>query len=217
MTDHITNAAQTVRKGSMAAQWTYDPEAHAYYFAPMQAAAPPYPTQRHVDAILDIAADGTLAGVELIDNMPPPPASLYAAQPPAAPVETGEWEEVTDGTTLPGDRFSYIPNPETGVGQITSHKRRVQPSSAGTAQVAAEEKELFAAVTKHDLAGAISHLRNFFSVPQLHHRQQYADLLEAQAKLIAHLVNRTEPQVSAGTAEPVAWRYRNRNSKHWII
>jgi hypothetical protein len=34
-----------------------------------------------------------------------------------------EWVEVTDGTTLAGDRFSYIPNPETGVGQITSHKR----------------------------------------------------------------------------------------------
>lgn len=34
-----------------------------------------------------------------------------------------EWVEVTDGTTMPGDRFSYVANAETGVGQITSHKR----------------------------------------------------------------------------------------------
>ncbi len=31
----------------------------------------PYLTQRHVKAIVDIASDGTLAGVELIDSMPP--------------------------------------------------------------------------------------------------------------------------------------------------
>ena len=38
-----------------------------------EARKPPYRIQRHVEAILDIADDGTLAGVELIDNMPPPP------------------------------------------------------------------------------------------------------------------------------------------------
>jgi hypothetical protein len=75
-----SNAKESrLRGGSMAAQWTYDPEAEAYYFAPMQAALPPYLTQRHVDAIIDIASDGTLAGVELIDNMPPPPTALYDA------------------------------------------------------------------------------------------------------------------------------------------
>lgn len=60
-------------------------------------------------------------------------AELEASRPPAAPVETEEWKEVTDGTTKPGDRFSYVPNSETGVGQITSHKRRVRRSSAGNA------------------------------------------------------------------------------------
>src|SRR5690554_5626636 len=45
-----------------------------YYFAITDRAPGPYKTQRHVEAILDIASDGTLAGVELIDNMPPPPA-----------------------------------------------------------------------------------------------------------------------------------------------
>lgn len=58
--------------------WTHDDEAakqvgHLYYFAPANRCAPPYKTQRHVTAIIDIAEDGTLAGVELIDNMPPPP------------------------------------------------------------------------------------------------------------------------------------------------
>src|SRR6185312_12493297 len=81
-------------RGSMRAQWTYDPEAEAYYFAPMQAAPPPYLTQRHVEAIIDIASDGTLAGVELIDNMPPPPvASLFSPQdggdPPIAKFKPG--------------------------------------------------------------------------------------------------------------------------------
>lgn len=47
---------------------------HLYYFAPSSRSAPPYKTQITVSAILDIAEDGTLAGVELIDpRMPPPP------------------------------------------------------------------------------------------------------------------------------------------------
>jgi len=56
------------------AYWTYDPEAEAYYFAPVQRRKPPYKEQRHVTAILDIADDGTLAGVELVmGELPPPP------------------------------------------------------------------------------------------------------------------------------------------------
>lgn len=42
-----------------------------YYFAPTDRAPGPYRKQIHVRAIIDIAADGTLAGVELIDDMPP--------------------------------------------------------------------------------------------------------------------------------------------------
>jgi hypothetical protein len=55
------------------AVFTYeDSEAGAlYYFAPQTRAPGPYLKQRHVQAIIDIAADGTLAGVELIDDMPP--------------------------------------------------------------------------------------------------------------------------------------------------
>ena len=41
-----------------------------YYFAP-PTRTPGRLAQRHVQAIIDIAPDGTLAGVELIDNMPP--------------------------------------------------------------------------------------------------------------------------------------------------
>jgi hypothetical protein len=64
--------------------WTHDDGAaklglgHFYYFAPAGATAPPYKTQRHVSAIVDIAFDGTLAGVELIEDMPaPPPIRVY--------------------------------------------------------------------------------------------------------------------------------------------
>lgn len=63
------------------AYWTYDPEAHAYYFAPNARTSPPYKEQRHVTAILDVASDGTLAGVELVmGDLPPPPA---ASSPPS--------------------------------------------------------------------------------------------------------------------------------------
>lgn len=63
-----------------AAYFTFDEHARdehgmrLYYFAPVDRSPPPYLTQRYVNAIIDIAADGTLAGVELIDNMPDPPA-----------------------------------------------------------------------------------------------------------------------------------------------
>lgn len=59
--------------------WTHDDRAakeigeHLYYFAPTNAARSPYRAQKHVGAIIDIADDGTLAGVELINDMPPPP------------------------------------------------------------------------------------------------------------------------------------------------
>ena len=48
-----------------------DAAGHLYYFAPQTTTPGPYLTQRHVQAIVDIASDGTFAGVELIDNMPP--------------------------------------------------------------------------------------------------------------------------------------------------
>lgn len=59
--------------------WTYDENAfndigeHLYYFAPANRAEPPYLKQIRVTAIIDVARDGTLAGIELIDGMPPPP------------------------------------------------------------------------------------------------------------------------------------------------
>ena len=45
----------------------------AYYFAPAERASGPYTQQRIVQALIDIADDGTLAGIELLDGMPPPP------------------------------------------------------------------------------------------------------------------------------------------------
>jgi hypothetical protein len=61
----------------LAATVTHSDEKHAghlYYVKIKGRRPPPYTTQREVTAILDIADDGTLAGVELIDRMPPPPA-----------------------------------------------------------------------------------------------------------------------------------------------
>lgn len=43
-----------------------------YYFRPSERRPGPYRKQRQVMAIIDIADDGTLAGVELVENMPPP-------------------------------------------------------------------------------------------------------------------------------------------------
>lgn len=56
------------------AWFTYDSEGPAYYFAVSDRASPPYKEQRHVTAILDVASDGTLAGVELVHvDLPVPP------------------------------------------------------------------------------------------------------------------------------------------------
>ncbi len=57
------------------AYWTYDPEAEAYYFGLTDRRKPPYLKQIHVEAILDVADDGTLAGVEIIDPRAPKPPS----------------------------------------------------------------------------------------------------------------------------------------------
>jgi len=70
--------------------WTYDDSEgqRAYYFGPLHPTAPPYLHQRHVEAILDVASDGTLAGVELVfGDLPPPPTSLEELSwPPMRPI-----------------------------------------------------------------------------------------------------------------------------------
>jgi predicted RNase H-like HicB family nuclease len=62
------------------AWWTYDDEACACYIELEDRRPAPYLEQRHFEAILDIASDGTLAGVELLEmrkadagRLPPPP------------------------------------------------------------------------------------------------------------------------------------------------
>lgn len=55
------------------AYFTYEDDEHAghlYYFAPVDRSPGPYTNQRIVEAIIDIADDGSFAGVELIDNLP---------------------------------------------------------------------------------------------------------------------------------------------------
>lgn len=62
------------------AWYTHDPEAAAWYFAREDRTDPPYLRQIEATAILDIASDGTLAGVELLEPfgqaLPPPAPTL---------------------------------------------------------------------------------------------------------------------------------------------
>jgi hypothetical protein len=81
------------RLGKHAAYWTHeecDAVGHLYYFGIQKGVRTrgPYTNQRHVKAIVDIAHDGTLAGIELIDNMPPPPPGV--SPPVSAVVQTVE-------------------------------------------------------------------------------------------------------------------------------
>lgn len=67
------------------AYWTCSENPHTgplYYFKITNAYPPPYNNQRHVDAILDIADDGTLAGVELVHVDRPPPPKVKKPSPP---------------------------------------------------------------------------------------------------------------------------------------
>jgi len=59
------------------AYWTYSDEDgdRLYYFAPENRSNGPYTTQREVTAIIYIADDGTLAGIELVSDMPPAPTN----------------------------------------------------------------------------------------------------------------------------------------------
>lgn len=80
--------------------WTYDDcegLCHAYYFAPTGRTPPPYLRQIHVTAILDIASDGTLAGVELVMGDLPPPPELKDPPPPMSKVkETIVTDEIVE-------------------------------------------------------------------------------------------------------------------------
>lgn len=73
------------------AWFTYDPEADAYYFAPSERTAHPYLEQREVRAILDIASDGSLAGVELVwGDLPPPPIERKEDEAAPPPQQQGQ-------------------------------------------------------------------------------------------------------------------------------
>jgi uncharacterized protein YuzE len=52
--------------------WTFDPTANAWYFALNERASPPYREQVFVEAIVDLDADGRVAGFEILA----PPGAL---------------------------------------------------------------------------------------------------------------------------------------------
>lgn len=114
MTKPEIDAEGLLPTAKRSAYWTFDEKAaetvgNLYYFAPLDRSPPPYLTQRRVEAIIDIAADGTLAGVELIDNMPPPPRAAArtsdAVEPVAFQQRVAPWMDVCFGPEISGDRL----------------------------------------------------------------------------------------------------------------
>lgn len=69
----IAKGGKPPARASGPAMWTYDFEATAWYVRLEPREAPPYLRQVHVDAILDIGANGTVAGIEIIDDKAPGP------------------------------------------------------------------------------------------------------------------------------------------------
>jgi uncharacterized protein YuzE/predicted RNase H-like HicB family nuclease len=62
-------AAAAMQRGD--AYWTYDTDAGAWYFGLQPRAKPPFLKQRRVEAIIDIDAEGRLAGVEILEAIEP--------------------------------------------------------------------------------------------------------------------------------------------------
>lgn len=93
-----------------------------YYFAVADRAPGPYKTQRHVEAILDIASDGTLAGVELIDSMPPPPL----AQPSAVSVaDNAAMELFVDAMAEADKAMRKFPQPNYVISKVAEEAGEV--------------------------------------------------------------------------------------------
>lgn len=79
------------RRATGAATWTYEfDHGPAWYVKIEPRCPPPYPRQIHVEAIIDVAADGSLAGVEIIDSKCPGPTALEAT-----PKNAGEAKPVS--------------------------------------------------------------------------------------------------------------------------
>jgi uncharacterized protein YuzE len=73
------------------AYWTYDEEAAAYYFAPVYGGPTRCARQVEAPAVLDIAVDGTLAGIEIcpgLHHVPPPRIVEEECQPSEQPPRT---------------------------------------------------------------------------------------------------------------------------------
>lgn len=55
------------------AYWTHDPSTGAWYIGLEERRPAPYTRQVTVEAVLDIADDGSLAGIEIVDPAAPGP------------------------------------------------------------------------------------------------------------------------------------------------
>lgn len=101
-----------------------------YYVRFNNRADPPYREQRHVNAILDIAADGSLAGIELIDNMPEPPTP--------AKTDIGGLVEMADAVRRVADSRSAI----LGRQQSECLNKAADALSASEARIAELERDM---------------------------------------------------------------------------
>ena len=71
------------RKIEGTATWTWHEEAGgAWYVALDGRAVPPYLRQITVEAIVDVGSDGRVAGIKIIDALPPPPEGRVVSAAP---------------------------------------------------------------------------------------------------------------------------------------
>jgi len=113
-------------------------------------------------------------------------------------------EEVADLIVAALRRPATKLAPDVPASQKTAERDpSVMPDFSGADTMSAEgkvddwQRELFSEINKaagiHGLKGVLEHLRNWTAYIDDSHRQRYADLIEAQAKLIASYVNASPP------------------------
>lgn len=95
------------RKIEGTATWTWHEEAGgAWYVALEGRAVPPYLRQITVEAIVDVGSDGRVAGIEIVDALPPPPEGRVVS---AAPDEAFDaWIDTLNDDVVQGE-YGYEP------------------------------------------------------------------------------------------------------------
>lgn len=167
---------------------------HLYYFGLTGRAEPPYHNQRRVEAVLDIDDDGVLAGIELIDNMPPAPST----PPASAKNETGI-EPVAYASM--DQLLALVADPE-GLGGVYIPLRKTQ---AGLFQGALYSATQLAEITRQ-LDEALEKVAELDDNYQRAHKRAAENL--KMATTFKDRIAALEAQVKAGAVQvkPLAWK-----------